>query len=96
MSDEPQDMMERLKEYVDELEDARKQNRQGAIKGRTQMIPTVLEKLRMPHKAAALPSALIDRIQKEKNRAYLQLPETYSDYISICWDCYKRKGGLCL
>ena len=92
MGDTPEKMVERLSEYVDELAEARSRNKPGAIKGRTQLILNVLEKLKKAHSTSPLSSDLIDRIQKEKKRADLELPETSGKYQSICWDCYKERG----
>ena len=92
MSDDPLEMVGRLTKYVDELAEARSQNKPGAIKGRTQLILNVLEKLRKAHSTSPLSLGLIDRIQKEKKRAALELPETSGNYQSICWDCYKTRG----
>ena len=71
MGEDPIKMVESLTEYVDELIVAKKQNKDNKIKGRTQMILIVLDKLREAHKATSLPSALILQIQKEKMRADL-------------------------
>jgi hypothetical protein len=92
MGDSPIEVAERLSGYVSELIDAREKNKEMAIKGRTQMILNALEKLRETHKSSKLSDELIARIQKEKERANLILPDTSAKYISFCWDCYKRLG----
>jgi len=92
MRDTPIEMVQRLTEYVNELIDARTMNKERAVKGRTQMILTVLEKLRTAHKRSPLTQDLISRIQKDKQRANLDLPTTSRDYINFCWDCYKKFG----
>ena len=92
MGDTPTEMAQRLTEYVDELIGARSRNKKGAIKGRTQMILTVLDKLRTAHRDTPLSQELITRIQKDKQRAALNLPSTSSNYLNFCWDCYRRLG----
>jgi len=92
MGDSPAEMAQRLTKYVNELIDARSMNKEGAIKGRTQMILTVLDKLRKAHKVSPLSHDLIARIQGDKERAALNLPLTSSEYLSFCWECYRRRG----
>ena len=92
MGENPLIMAERLTEYVDELLDAKIQTKRGAIKGRTQMILTVLGKLRKAHQVSPLSSDLIQRIQDDKKRAALNLPETSANYQNICWECHKIRG----
>jgi len=91
MNDTPAEMAQRLTEYVNDLVDARSMKNKRAVRGRTQMILTVLDKLRNAHKATPLSKELISRIQKDKKRAKISLPPTSSEYLNICWKCYKKR-----
>ena len=87
MNDTPQAMVQRLSEYVNELHESRIAGKQGAIKGRTQMILNVLDKLRNAHGESPLPEEMIARINHEKKRAKLDVPDTSANYQNICWRC---------
>ena len=84
------ELVQRLTRYVDDLIEAKKNNNKLAIKGRTQMILNVLDKLRDIHKHNPIPTDLINKIIEDKNRAELKLPKTFSNYTNFCWDCLKR------
>jgi len=91
MNDTPKAMAERLTEYVDDLIDARNVKNKRAVRGRKQMILTVLDKLRNAHKSTPLSQELIALIQRDKERAGITLPPTSREYLNICWKCYKTR-----
>jgi len=81
-------VVDRLTRYVDELLDARRQNNAAAIRGRTQMILMVLHKLQTTHRVSPLPSDLIQKIESNKLRAHIDMPDAPKEYTNTCWDCY--------
>src|SRR4051812_13997311 len=87
MEDSPQAMAERLTRFVDELLQARKDRHALAIRGRTQMVLRVLQKLRDAHAESPLEPALVSRIKLDKTRAQLVVPTTSEDYQNVCWEC---------
>lgn len=92
MADNPTEIADRLTAYVNELIEAKKENNELTIRGRTQMISTALDKLRNFHKSGMLPRDLIAQIQNDKKRAGVILPEVASDYLNFCWECYNKRG----
>lgn len=92
MSDKAIEIAARLTQYVNDLIEARNMNNELAIRGRTEMISTALSKLRKVHKSGNLSKELIARIQDDKKRAGLTLPDTSSDYLNFCWECYNKRG----
>ena len=64
MPENPKIMAERLTEYVEELLEAKKMDNKLAIKGRTQMILNLLDKLREAHKSSPLPKSLNTKREK--------------------------------
>lgn len=90
MSQEAIDLAKDLKKYVDELIDAQSRNHERAIKGRTEMIKIVWSKLRKLHEDTSLTEDLISQITEDKKRAGIDLPDSYSEYQSICWYCYAK------
>jgi hypothetical protein len=84
----PQAIADRLSRYVDDLLAAREMRSAPAIRGRTQLILRALEKLRTVHAKSPLPNDLISRIQCEKARAEVDLPNTSANYQNVCWDCW--------
>jgi hypothetical protein len=92
MKDSPSQMAARLTEYVDELIEARARGNLLAVRGRTQMILTVLGKLRAAQSSRPLSPRLIESIRNDEDRAELELPKTSANYINHCWDCAQRRG----
>lgn len=86
----------RLARYVDELLEARRHRNPVAIRGRTQLVLTMLEKLRAAHRASPLPADLVSRIRAEKERAQLDLREKSQEYENICWECFANGSRVFL
>ncbi len=98
MSDDsdPGAIARRLSSYVDELLVARRHRNAVAVRGRTQLVLSALDKLRAFQRASPLPADLVERIRAEKERAQLDLPETSEEYENICWDCYAHGSKVFL
>ncbi|EDM27431.1 hypothetical protein LNTAR_04946 [Lentisphaera araneosa HTCC2155] len=92
MSEKPTVLIERLSRYVDDLLKAKQVNNRSSMKGRTQMIMTVLDKLREIYKNKPFSKELVAQIQENKKRANLLLPTTSSNYFNNCWDCLIKRG----
>jgi hypothetical protein len=85
--DSPLAIAKRLTKYVNELLAARQRRSADAIRGRTQLILIALEKLRVEYAKSPFDPDLVRQIQRDKERARLELPPTSADYHNYCWDC---------
>lgn len=88
MDDSPAAVARRLTGYVDALLACREERDAAGIRGRTQLVLRALEKLRAAHVKSPLPAELVRQIQRDKERAQLDLPATSAEYQNICWDCF--------
>ncbi len=74
MNDDPMAMADRLTRYVDELIEFRRQKNTLKIAGRVLMINNVLDKLKQAYAVASFPPGIVERIQRDKERADLPAP----------------------
>lgn len=88
MKDEPTEIVDRLINYVNILQEEKSGSfpNKKRIKGVSLMIYNALEKLRDFYFKKELSAALIEKIKKEKIRSGLSFPK--GNYINICWNCH--------